>query len=487
MLREGAERRAIGADRLGEVSRRHSKRVAPPKAGTKEDEGSPMKSNEIASDNRYQSAVKNPREELAAGSRNEPESIPTSTLLERVLERSNLQRALKQVRQNKGAPGIDGMTVDELPDYLRHHWRDIRAQLVAGNYLPQPVRRVEIPKADGRMRPLGIPTVLDRFIQQAIAQVVSAQWEPYFHPRSYGFRPRRSAHQAVRNLQADIREGHRWVVDIDLEAFFDRVNHDRLMHRLKRHVPDPALLRLINRYLKAGVRVGDRTEATPMGAPQGGPLSPVLANVVLDELDWELERRGHRFARYADDCNIVVTSRRAGERVMASVTRFLEASLRLTVNTRKSAVDRPWNRKFLGFTVSRNHLRLKVADKAIEKLRRDIRALTRRTRGRRLSDIVTELRVALLGWKAYFGVAEVLSPLRDIDKWIRRKLRCYQWKQWGRAGYRELRRRGVPVREAWNTCKSAHGPWRLSRTPALTQALPARYFAELGLPALAVR
>ena len=427
------------------------------------------------------------RDEPAAGEPDAPESIPNSTLLARVLERGNLRRALKQVRQNQGAPGIDGMTVDELPGYLRDHWLEIRAQLMAGRYCPQPVRRVEIPKPDGRKRPLGIPTVLDRFIQQAIAQVVSEQWEPHFHPRSYGFRPQRSAHQAVRQLQADIREGRRWVVDLDLEAFFDRVNHDRLVARLKRHVPDRELLRLINRYFKAGIRVGDRTEATTMGVPQGGPLSPVLANVVLDELDWELDRRGHRFARYADDCNIVVGSERAGKRVMASVTRLLEDSLRLTVNTRKSAVDRPSKRKFLGFTVSRNGTKLKVADKAIEKLKHRVRELTRRTRGHRLSDIVAELRDTLLGWKAYFGVAEVLSPLRDIDKWIRRKLRCYHWKQWGRAGYRELRRRGVSVREAWNTSKSAHGPWRLSKTPALALALPARYFSSLGLPSLAAR
>jgi group II intron reverse transcriptase/maturase len=430
-------------------------------------------------------AVEGPRDESAAGKREVPESISTSTLLDQVLERANLQRALKQVRQNKGAPGIDGMSVDELPDYLRHHWREIRAQLVTGGYRPRPVRRVEIPKPDGRERLLGIPTVLDRFIQQAIAQVVSVQWEPHFHPKSYGFRPQRSAHEAVRQLQADIRDGCRWVVDLDLEAFFDRVNHDRLMSRLKQHVPDGALLRLINRYLKAGVRVGDHTAPTTMGVPQGGPLSPVLANVVLDELDWELDRRGHRFARYADDCNIVVGSERAGARVMASVTRFIEDSLRLTVNARKSAVDRPWNRKFLGFTVSRNGTKLKVAEKAIEKLKDRVRELTRRTRGHRLSDIVAELRENLLGWKAYFGIAEVLSPLRDIDKWIRRKLRCYHWKQWGRAGYRELRRRGVSVREAWHTAKSAHGPWRLSRTPALTLALPARYFSSLGLPSLA--
>ena len=408
-------------------------------------------------------------------------------MLTQVLDRANLQRALKQVRQNKSAPGIDGMRVDALPDYLRHHWPEIRAQLIAGQYRPRPVRRVEIPKPDGRMRLLGIPTVLDRFIQQAIAQVITAQWEPHFHPHSYGFRVQRSAHQAVRFVQANIRTGYGWVVDLDLESFFDRVNHDRLMARLKSRCADTALLRLVDRYLKAGVSVDGCVEPTEQGVPQGGPLSPVLANVVLDELDWELERRGHRFARYADDANILVRSQRAGERVMASVTRFIGERLRLTVNPLKSAVDRPWNRKFLGFTVSRNGKKLKVADQAIAKLKDRIRELTRRTRGNHIGHIVAELRETLLGWKAYFGITEVLSPLRDIDKWVRRKLRCYFWKQWGSAGYRELRKRGVCVREAWNTSKSAHGPWRLSKTPALTIALPLRFFSTLGLPSLAPR
>jgi len=458
-----------------------------------------------ASENRRKLAAHTARDEVVTGEPGHAESIQPQALLARVLERGNLQRALKQVRRNKGAPGIDGMTVDDLPDYLRHHWPALRAQLLAGTYRPQPVRRVDIPKPDGKTRPLGIPTVLDRFIQQAIAQVISAQWEPHFHPHSYapeevplgdapeevplgdGFRPQRSAHQAVRHVQTSIREGWGWVVDMDVQAFFDRVNHDRLMARLKHRCSDLDLLRLINRYLKAGVRVGEKTEATTMGVPQGGPLSPVLANVVLDELDWELERRGHRFSRYADDCNVMVRSRRAGERVMASVSRFISDTLRLTVNPLKSAVDRPAKRKFLGFTVSRNGALLKVADKAIDKLKAKIRELTRRTRGRRLTDIVAELRETLLGWKAYFGIAEVLSPLRDIDKWVRRKLRCYIWKQWGRAGYRNLRKRGVSVREAWNTSKSAHGPWRLSKTPALALALPVRYFSSMGLPALAAR
>lgn len=446
-----------------------------------------MKRDGKAPDHRRTSAARTAQDEAVTGEPGHAESIQPQALLVRVLERENLQRALKQVRRNQGAPGIDGMTVDDLPDYLRHHWPAVRAQLLSGTYRPQPVRRVEIPKLDGKTRPLGIPTVLDRFIQQAIAQVITAQWEPHFHPHSYGFRPQRSAHQAVRHVQASIREGCGWVVDVDLQAFFDRVNHDRLMARLKHRCSDLDLLRLINRYLKAGVRVGEHTEATTRGVPQGGPLSPVLANVVLDELDWELERRGHRFARYADDCNILVRSRRAGERVMTSVSRFISDTLRLTVNPLKSAVDRPAQRKFLGFTVSRQGVRLKVADQAIDKLKAQIRRLTRRTRGRRLMDIVAELRDTLLGWKAYFGIAEVLSPLRDIDKWIRRKLRCYIWKQWGRAGYRELRKRGVSVREAWHTSKSAHGPWRLSKTPALALALPVRYFSNMGLPALAAR
>ena len=258
-----------------------------------------MKRDGIASDNRKLSAAGTPLDEVVTGKPDLTESIQPQALLTCVLERSNLQRALKQVRRNKGAPGIDGMTVDELPEYLKHHWLEIRECLIDGSYQPQPVRRVDIPTPAGKTRPLGIPTVLDRFIQQAIAQIISAQWEPHFHPHSYGFRPQRSAHQAVRHVQAAIREGHGWVVDMDLQAFFDRVNHDRLMARLKSRCQDTGLLRLINRYLKAGVRVGELTEATTMGVPQGGPLSPVLANVVLDELDWELERRGHRFARYA--------------------------------------------------------------------------------------------------------------------------------------------------------------------------------------------
>jgi RNA-directed DNA polymerase len=407
------------------------------------------------------------------------------SLLAQVLEPDNLVRALNQVKRNKGAAGVDGMTVAMLPGYLKHHWRELREQLLNGNYQPQAVKRVEIPKADGRKRKLGIPTVVDRFIQQAVAQVLSRQWEPEFHPHSYGFRPKRSAHQAVRHAQALMVSGKQWVVDIDLASFFDRVNHDRLMHKLRGKITEQPLLHLIRRYLKAPVRMGKQTSKSREGVPQGGPLSPLLANIVLNELDWELEKRGHGFARYADDCQIYVGSERAGERVMASVQHFIERSLRLMVNNEKSAVDCAWNRKFLGFSFSRRagH-KLKVSDKALEKLKDTVRGLCRRTRGHSIGRVIADLRESLLGWRAYFGIAEVKSLLQDTDKWIRRKLRCYLWKQWGPKGYRMLRRLGIDRQLAWNTAKSAHGPWRLSKSPALYRALPNRYFANLGLPSL---
>ncbi|MDP3652971.1 MAG: group II intron reverse transcriptase/maturase, partial [Rhodoferax sp.] len=291
-------------------------------------------------------------DEPIAGKPQATPSFEISTLMTEVLHKENLKRALERVKRNKGAPGVDGMTVDELGSHLKANWPTIRAQLVDGSYQPKPVKRVEIPKPDGRKRLLGIPTVTDRFIQQALAQIVQRQWEPHFHSNSYGFQPGLNAHQAMRHAQATIRQGYGWVVDIDLEAFFDRVNHDRLMVRVRQHVDAPDVLQLINRFLKGGVQVDGQTLASMQGVPQGGPLSPVLANVVLDELDWALGARGHRFARYADDCNIFVKSKRAGERIMQNVTRYLSGSLRLTVNAEKSAVDRPANRKFLGFTVS---------------------------------------------------------------------------------------------------------------------------------------
>ena len=404
----------------------------------------------------------------------------------RVLDRNNLVRALKQVQRNKGAPGVDGMTVDDLPAFLKQYWPKIRQQLVDGTYHPKPVLRVEIPKLDGRKRKLGIPTVLDRLIQQAIAWIMQEEWDDKFHNNSYGFRPHRNAHQAISHAQTVIRSGYNRVVDCDLEAFFDHVNHDLLMTQLRAHHEDITLLRLINRYLKAGVCINGIKQASLKGVPQGGPLSPVLSNIVLNNLDWELEKRNLRFARYADDCVVFVRSKAAGERVMKSLQRFVGESLRLTVNTRKSAVGRPWERSFLGFTFSRRELKVKVSDKALAKLKATVKQLSRRTRGHSVIQIIAELRKSLPGWKAYFDIAEILSPLRDLDKWIRR-LRCYIWKQWGRKGYRMLRRLSVDRWLAWNTAKSAHGPWRLSGSPALRYALPNRYFKNLGLPELAAR
>ena len=410
-----------------------------------------------------------------------------SLLMLRIVERSNLQRALKQVQRNKGAPGVDGMTVEELPDHLRTHWPQLREQLVGGHYRPAPVKRVLIPKANGKQRKLGIPTVIDRFVQQAIAQVLSEYWETKFHPDSYGFRPQRSAHQAIKRVQSYTRSGYRTVVDLDLQSFFDEVNHDRLMNRLYQAHPDKDVLRLINRYLKAPIATGEGKTASVKGVPQGGPLSPLLANVVLNELDWELARRQLRFARYADDCQILVGSQQAGERVMASLTRFIEKTLRLKVNIEKSAVAKVHERPFLGFVLSRKDQRIKVSDKALQKLKAAVRVVTRRTRGHAFRQVLEELRRSLLGWKAYFDTSEVLSPLKELDKWIRRKLRCYLWKQWGRAGYRRLRQLGVSRQLAWNTAKSAHGPWRLSHSPALYHALSTGYFRSLGLPELAAR
>ena len=427
-----------------------------------------------------------PGDEAVTGTRREDAPVEETDLLERVLEPQNLRRALQQVRRNQGAPGIDGMTVDDLEEHVKTHGPTIRAALVEGTYAPQPVRRTEIPKPGGGTRNLGIPTVLDRFIEQALLQVLQEEWDPTFSESSDGFRPQRSAHQAVGQAQAYIRAGDTWVVDIDLEKFFDRVNHDVLMSRVRRRVQDRRVLTLIHRFLKAGVlTLEGSVEPTAEGTPQGGPLSPLLANLLLDELDKELETRGHRLARYADDANIYVRSRQAGERVMASVRRFLERKLRLKVNEAKSAVDRPWNRTFLGFTFTRRQSnRRKVSDKALKAFKAKVRELTGRTRGRTIRQIATDLRQRMLGWRAFFGFAEVRSPLRDLDTWIRRRLRSYHWKPWGRKRYRELRTRGVGRQLAWNTVKSAHGPWRLSQSPALAIALPQRYFAALGLPRL---
>jgi RNA-directed DNA polymerase len=379
------------------------------------------------------------------------------------------------------------MTVEELPDYLKQHWQGIRDQLLSGNYRPQPVRRVEIDKPDGGVRKLGVPTVLDRFIQQMVLQVLQKRWDPTFSNHSYGFRPGRSAHQAVARAQEYMSEGYRIVVDLDLEKFFDRVNHDRLMARVAQRVSDKRMLRLIRAFLTAGVMENGLVTASDEGTPQGGPLSPLLSNLVLDEMDKELERRGHRFARYADDCNIYVRTWRAGQRVMASLTAFITNRLKLKVNQEKSAVARPWNRKFLGFSfTSGKEPRRRIAPKAIARLKERVRELTDRNRGVSMEQMVEVLSLYLRGWRAYFGHCQTPSVLQELDKWIRRRLRSVQWKQWkqGPTRFAELRKRGIGYELAAQTAASSDGPWHLSNSPALAMALPNDYFDSLGLPRL---
>jgi len=411
-------------------------------------------------------------------------------LLEEVCERNNLKRALRRVRANKGSAGVDGMSVEELPCYLASHWLQIREQLLSGTYQPQPVKRVEIPKAGGGARKLGIPTVLDRFIQQAVLQVLQERWDPTFSEHSYGFRPGRSAHQAVARAQAYLSEGYTHVVDLDLEKFFDRVNHDQLMGLLARRLADKRLLRLIRAFLNAGVLEQGLVGPTDEGTPQGGPLSPLLSNIVLDELDRELERRGHAFVRYADDCNIYVRSERAGRRVLESVSRFITRRLKLKVNERKSAVARPQERKFLGFSFTGEaHPRLRLAPQTVKRLKEKVRQLTRRTRGVSVERMAGDLRRYLQGWLGYFGFCETPSVLKKLETWIRRRLRGVVWKQWkrGRTRFAELRQRQVGKDLAAQTAGSAHGPWRLSASPALNIALSNAYFRSLGLPPLVVR
>jgi RNA-directed DNA polymerase len=412
----------------------------------------------------------------------------TTRLMEEVLAAENLRKALKRVQSNKGSAGVDGMSVTALPGFLKEHWPRIREELLAGCYKPQPVKRVQIPKPDGGERGLGIPTVLDRFIQQALLQVFQPLWEPDFSDHSYGFRPGRSAHQAVARAQGYIAEGYRIVVDMDLEKFFDRVNHDDLMNLLARRVGDKRVLKLVRGYLNAGVLENGLVKAVGEGTPQGGPLSPLLSNIVLDRLDQELERRGHRFVRYADDCNVYVKSERAGQRVLESIGAFIEEKLRLKLNREKSAVGRPTERKFLGFSFTGGkEPKRRIAPKALNRLKARIAELTRRTRGVSLERMTKELAQYLIGWRGYFGFCQTPSVLKVLDGWIRRRLRSVLWKQWkrGRIRYRELRDRGVSKALAAQTAGSSHGPWRISKSPALSVALPNAFFTRLGLPALA--
>jgi RNA-directed DNA polymerase len=428
--------------------------------------------------------------EVSMAKRTPERPVSPDHLMEEVCERGNLTKALKRVKANKGSPGIDGMTVDELPHYLKEHWTKIEAQLLAGTYRPKPVRRVEIPKPEGGMRSLGIPTVVDRFIQQAVLQVLQKRWDETFSDHSYGFRPGRSAHQAVTQAQTYITEGYGYVVDIDLEKFFDRVNHDMLMGRIAKRIADKRVLALIRAFLHAGVMEDGLTTPTDEGTPQGGPLSPLLSNLFLDDLDRELERRGHRFVRYADDCNIYVRTERAGHRVMESISRFITKKLKLRVNGEKSAVARPSERTFLGFSVTGGKRpRRRIAPKALKRLKHRVRRLTRRTRGIRIEKMVEQLSRYLIGWATYYGFCETPAVLTRLNSWIRRRLRSAIWKQWkrGRTRFTELRRRGVSRNLAAQTAGTAHGPWRISRSPALSFALPDAYFTSLGLPALVTR
>jgi len=409
-------------------------------------------------------------------------------LLERMLEGYNLRLAYKRVVQNGGAPGVDGVTVTELQAHLWTHWETIKEQLLAGTYKPAPVKRVEIPKPGGGVRMLGIPTVMDRFLQQALMQVMTPTFDDGFSRFSYGFRPSRRAHDAVRQAQRFMQEGYRWVVDMDLEKFFDRVNHDILMARVARKVKDKRVLKLIRAYLNAGVMINGVIHDTEEGTPQGGPLSPLLANILLDDLDKELERRGLRFVRYADDCNIFVASKRAGERAMGSVIRFVEGKLKLKVNREKSAVDRPWKRKFLGFSfLSDQEATIRLAPKTLERFKERIRMITSRTRSVSMEQRIKELNQYITGWTGYFHMASAKKHCETLDKWIRRRLRMCLWKQWKRVRtrYRELRALGVPEYFVHMMANSRRGPWEMSRN--LNNALDTSYWQAQGLNSLLER
>ncbi len=414
-------------------------------------------------------------------------TIADDELWGRLWSRENLKAALQRVEQNRGAAGIDGMAVSELRPYLKDHWPDLRAQLEAETYHPQPVRRVEIPKPDGGSRLLGIPTVLDRFLQQALLQVLTCVFEPRFSPHSYGFRPGRKAQDAVTAAQGYIQNGYTWVVDLDLDKCFDRVNHDVLMARVARVVKDKRVLRLIRRYLESGVMVNGVVMDTDEGTPQGGPLSPLLANILLDDLDRELEQRGHPFVRYADDCNIYVKTPRAGERVLASVRRFLEQQLKLKVNEKKSKVDRPARRKVLGFRLFRwkGQVRIGIAPPATARCRERLRELTRRTRSGSLADIIEQVNQQVRGWVGYFRLADTPTPFQELDEWLRRRLRQLVWKRWkrGRTRWRELVALGVPPTMA-GLGAVGQSPWHMATTPVVNMALSNTYWKEQGLQSL---
>jgi RNA-directed DNA polymerase len=408
----------------------------------------------------------------------------------RIWERQNLLTALERVERNGGAPGIDGMTVAELRPYLKEHWLEVREALDQQTYRPSPVRRVEIPKPGGGVRLLGIPTVMDRFLQQAMAQALTTLFEPLFSTQSYGFRPGRSAHQAVRQAQEYVQEGYEWVVDIDLEKYFDRVNHDMLMARVARVVKDKRVLKLIRTYLNSGVMVNGVVQDTAEGTPQGGPLSPLLSNIMLDDLDKELEKRGHKFVRYADDCNIYVRTRRAGQRVKESVKRFLEKKLKLKVNPKKSKVERATRVKILGFSFykRKGEVHIRVAKQSLDRFRNKLRRLTKRTRSGKQEEVIEAINQYTMGWIAYYRLADTPSVLAGLDSWIRRRLRQMVWKRWkrGRTRYRKLVKLGVP-RERAGLGAVGKSPWHMSRTPVINEALSNAYWRNSGLKSIKAR
>ena len=412
-------------------------------------------------------------------------------LMEEVLSKENMSKAMKRVETNKGAAGVDDMTVGELKSYLEQEWPRIRGELLEGRYKPRPVRRVMIPKTGGGERALGIPTVVDRLIQQAVHQVISPIFEKDFSESSYGYRPGRSAQQAVEQARRYVSGGRRWVVDMDLEKFFDRVNHDILMARVARKVKDKRVLLLIRRCLQAGVMEDGLTKAGVEGTPQGGPLSPLLSNILLDDLDKELEKRGHKFCRYADDSNIYVHTQTAGERVKESVTVFLWKRLKLNVNEAKSAVGRPWERKFLGYTMTMDkEPRLRASPQAILKLKDSLRAIFRRGRGRNIGRlIVEELNPVIRGWGNYFSLTRVKKIPEELDFWIRRKLRCVLWRQMKRTGTRgkRLERRGLKEERAWVSATNGRGPWWNAGASHMNEAYPLAYFNKLGLVSLTTK
>jgi RNA-directed DNA polymerase len=411
-------------------------------------------------------------------------------LLEQILSRENMLKALQRVEANKGAAGIDGVSTEQLRSYIAEHWEEIKEQILKGTYKPNPVRRVEIAKPNGGIRLLGIPTVIDRLIQQAILQVLTPIFDPGFSESSYGFRPNKKAHDAVEQAQKYVQEGYRYVVDIDLEKFFDRVNHDMLMSRIARKVKDKRVLKLIRAYLQSGIMVEGIKIRSEVGTPQGGPLSPLLANILLDDLDKELERRGHRFCRYADDCNIYVQTRRAGERVRGSIQRYLEEKLKLKVNEEKSAVDRPWRRQFLGFSfTSQRKARIRLSPKAIKRMKDKIRQLTNPNESITMEERIKKINQYLMGWIVYYALAETPTPIQELAGWIRRRLRLCLWSQWKRirTRIRKLRALGLGEEDVFKISNTRKGAWRTTRTPQLHKAMGNAYWLLQGLKDLTGR